>query len=46
MQEIAIRGKLVAKNIDSSNYITYVFENLESDKYENKKQTKNCSKNF
>ena len=36
MQEIAIRGKLVAKNIDSSNYITYVFENLESDKYENK----------
>ena len=36
MQEIAIRGKLVAKSIDFSNYINYVFENLESDKHENK----------
>ena len=37
MEEITIKAKLVAKSIDIGNYITYVFENLESinidDKY-------------
>lgn len=37
MEEITIKAKLVAKSTDIGNYITYVFENLESinidDKY-------------
>ena len=36
MEEITLHGKLVAKNIDIGNYITYVFENLEATTYEDK----------
>jgi hypothetical protein len=36
MQEITIHGKLVAKFIDLGNYITYVFENLEYQDYDDK----------
>ena len=36
MEEITLYVKLIAKNIDLGNYITYVFENLESKTYEDK----------
>lgn len=36
MEELTLRVKLVAKNIDIGDYITYVFENLESQEYDTK----------
>ena len=36
MEEITLRVKLNAKTIDIGDYITYVFENLEADKYDHK----------
>jgi hypothetical protein len=36
MEEITLHVKLNAKNVDIGNYITYVFENLESKTYEDK----------
>ena len=36
MEELTLRAKLVAKCVDVGGYITYVFENLEPNTYEEK----------